>query len=465
MPPLRLTSLLHDAVPALSPASRAVVSALACRNGDAHPAAAIAEWVGLRDRFRLARQLRRDGLPSLERLAGWTRVLYWMLDAESSGASLLQLARHDGIDPAVAYRLVRRVTGQRWSEARRAGLPALVERVREACRPSMHNAGLPAAGARHAHSGGRRTAAPAPATAPAISEVRGLGARLAVGGSPFDVAIGPHGTAYVSRLHAAAVDCVALEPLRTIASIRVGSAPTTIAMERSGTRAYVTNQFTENVSVIDLILRREIGALRVHGHPLGVVCSHDGRTLFVTTNLDRLCAISLVQGTVVASLVIPPAGVHLVLSPSGAHLYVSTWTAGVILEVDARTLRQTRCFKVGGAVQRLAISDDGTMLFAPNESGWLDVVRLGTGRAVERLSLGAPAFSVALSPDGETVYVGLASAGQIAQVDRLTWQIRAILRPGGKPRGIAFDPVSRAGFVANEAGWVDSVGGRVTSPL
>ena len=75
MPPLRLTSLLQTALPDLSSASRAVVNTLGCLNGNAPPARELATWVGLRDRYQLARALRRDGLPPLEQLAGWTREL------------------------------------------------------------------------------------------------------------------------------------------------------------------------------------------------------------------------------------------------------------------------------------------------------------------------------------------------------------------------------------------------------
>src|SRR5204863_5684659 len=102
MPPLRLTNLLEQALPGLSATSRAVVRTLACRNGAAPPAPDVAAWVGARDRFQLARCLRRDGLPPLTELAGWTRVLYWMLEAETTGASLFQLAQREHLDPAVA---------------------------------------------------------------------------------------------------------------------------------------------------------------------------------------------------------------------------------------------------------------------------------------------------------------------------------------------------------------------------
>ena len=72
-----------------------------------------------------------------------------------------------------------------------------------------------------------------------------------------------------------------------------GAVPTRLVLSQRGNRAYVTNQFTEDIGVIDLERSRQIGAIAVPGHPMAVVLSRDGRTLFVTTNLDQLYAIPL----------------------------------------------------------------------------------------------------------------------------------------------------------------------------
>ena len=72
-------------------------------------------------------------MPPLEVIGGWARTLYWVLEAETSGVSLRELADRERVDPAVAYRLVRRVTGQRWSEVRREGLAVALLHFRDRC--------------------------------------------------------------------------------------------------------------------------------------------------------------------------------------------------------------------------------------------------------------------------------------------------------------------------------------------
>jgi len=131
MPPLPLTTLLHTALPHLTAQARAVVSVLAAFNGHAPPAGELAAMVGMHSRYQLARLLRREGLPPLEELAAWARVLYWKHETDARRGSLRELARRAGVDTATPYRVVRRVTGRRWSELQRTGLATALRQFRD----------------------------------------------------------------------------------------------------------------------------------------------------------------------------------------------------------------------------------------------------------------------------------------------------------------------------------------------
>ena len=469
MPPLRLTSLLQTALPELSPASRAVVNTLACRNGNAPSARELADWVGLRDRYQLARALRRDGLPPLEQLAGWTRVLYWMMEAETSGLSLRQLAQREGIDPAVAYRLVNRVTGQPWSQAQRAGVPVALLRLRERrgmriLSPRTHAVDLPRGMARAVgddvvSSPPRRAATHAPPFLTAGRQQHPaavLGDRTVVRGSPFDVAVLPGGMALVTRAHAAAVDLLSLQPLGVVHSIRTGPVPTRVVVDPVGKYAYVTSQFAEDIETIDLETLRLAGRVSVHGHALGAAIAPDGHTLYVTTNIDRLYAISIPRGRIATSVPIPMTSPQVTVHPSGRRVYVPCGRTGVIVEVDAHTLCPLRQFQVGGLAQDLVVSRDGVTLYCANQGGWVNAIHLPTGR-MATLQLGAAGLGVALSPDAQVLLVSMVFAERVAVIDTNTFSVRTTITTGGKPRLMAFERGGRTAVVANEAGWVDLI--------
>lgn len=479
MPPLPLTSLLQTALPSLSADGRAVISALGCFNGYPSSAGDLAAMVGMRSRYQLARALRREGLPPLEELAGWARVLYWKVEAERNGTSLRRLVQGADLDVTTAYRMVRRLTGLRWSELQRVRLAAVLQRFRDRCHTngaSASNGPLPMPRQRAARPPSNESAVASPALVRTCAPPRRadrvrcvdspdrphlpsivLRERLAVTGSPFDVALHGNGIACVTRVRAAAVDRLALDPLRVITSITTGSAPTRVVFDSGASWAYVTSQFAEQVGIIDLEYDRQTAAIGVPGHPMAAVLSLDGRTLFVTTNVDGVYAVSLPAGRIVASLPVPHQCTEIALDPSGHRLYVPTWRAGDIIEVDARTLRTIRTLHVGGTVQGVVVSANTCTLFAANEDGWLDHIHLGTGRRLARLHFGTTAFAVALSPDETMLYLSLLYAGEVVVLERSTLREVTRLRTGGKPRRIAFDSTGRAALVANEAGWVDFV--------
>lgn len=474
MPLLRLTSVLQTALPHLSEHGRALLSALGCLNGHHPGSREFAAWLGFHDRYQLARALRREGLPPLEIIGGWARTLYWMTEAEASGKSLHALAECEQLDPAVAYRLVRRVTGRRWSEVRREGLAATLRRFRDRCTTAAGRGTLPRP---LPLAAGERSVTPERPSAPPVRRqwqketgvlrllgnpaAQSLRERVMVDGSPFDVAFTADGEALVTRCHGAALDVLHLHPLRVAHTIPVGPAPTRVLGDRRSSTAhlaYVTTQWAEAVCVIDLLRRQRIASIAVPGHPMGAVLAPSGQTLYVTTNRDQLVAISTLQRTIIGTTSIPLGSPQIGIHPSGHRLLIPSWRAGCIVEVDATTLKTTRRFEVGGTVQDVVMAPDGQTLYAANEAGWLDVIHLPSGRRTATLEFGTAAFGLALSHDATHLFVGLLNAGQVLVLQRQGLIERAAIATGGRPRLIALHPGGDAVLVANEAGWVDLLG-------
>jgi len=69
----------------------------------------------------MARALKSAGLSPFTELAQEIRVLAWILDAGEEGGTLASIALSDGSDPAVRYRLTKKVTGLTWTEVNGCG--------------------------------------------------------------------------------------------------------------------------------------------------------------------------------------------------------------------------------------------------------------------------------------------------------------------------------------------------------
>ena len=107
---------VRTALPQLGVFSRAIFEAILLAGGSVGSEEVVAHRLGLRNRFALARLLHRDGLPSLLRLADWVALLSWVKRAERESVSLCRLAFRSGRHPSACYRVVRELTGMRWTE-------------------------------------------------------------------------------------------------------------------------------------------------------------------------------------------------------------------------------------------------------------------------------------------------------------------------------------------------------------
>jgi hypothetical protein len=128
-----LAPIIHAALPHLSFQTRAIMDALLLSGGSVGTAQRVATTLALPSRFGLARLLAKEGLPPLHRLSGWMSVLHWAWESERSGTSLSRLALRAAREPPACYRLVRRITGVRWTTVRDSGVEWVLAGLLQEC--------------------------------------------------------------------------------------------------------------------------------------------------------------------------------------------------------------------------------------------------------------------------------------------------------------------------------------------
>ena len=118
---------IHKARPQMALFPRAILEAVLLAEGPIGSADSVARHLGLANRFKVARLLKREGLPPLHRLGEWATVLSWTISAERERLSLCRIAFRSHRHPSACYRLVKEVTGIGWEEVKAHG-SAWVER-------------------------------------------------------------------------------------------------------------------------------------------------------------------------------------------------------------------------------------------------------------------------------------------------------------------------------------------------
>ena len=472
MPPLPIGLTIQAGIPWLSAQGRAVISALVAANGQIESATAMAARIRAGNRYRLARLLRREGLPPFGQLADWIFVLQSVWEAEATGVPLLRVARRLGIEPATCYRRCRRTLGLPWRSARTKGYAWALVRFLHHCRKPgavlRRGRDLPVTPEHSATAAG--AAPPVPGRGltrhrAATSRLVRPTARILLPQAPTDAAVSDSGSLYVTCAYGAAVERLDVASLRSVSSIPVGVNPTRIVFDATGRRAYVSNQFSSSISIIDATTDAVVDEIPVPADPAPLLAAPDRQTLYVTTNLDRLYAIDTRGKRFVGEASLPATSHHLAMHPDGRRLFVATRAAGGVLEFDARTLERRRFIAVDGIVQALALDRTGAELYVANEAGWVDVVGLRTGELTASVRLDAGAYGLCLSPDNARLYVTLPSAGRVVVIGRETLRLDHEVVTGGTPRHTVFLRDGRTAVIVNEAGWVDVVSGAAPAPV
>lgn len=294
-------------------------------------------------------------------------------------------------------------------------------------------------------------AAPArAASAPSVA------ATVTVGTSPNAVAISPDGTkAVVANYGSASVSIIDIAAA-TSSTVSVDANPNTVAISPDGAEALVTNYGSGTVSRISLTNNTVVATLSLGAgtRPGSVIYSLDGTTAFVSEGAfnNVIAQITLssftVTGTVSASI---PAG--LVLSPNGQTAYATASVSPHVTYFSTSTLAAGTIALsdyFGTSATSLAVSPDGATIYAVRGAGYalVSILNAVTLTRTSTTVVGTNPSDIAVSPDGSKVYVTNSGSGNVSVLNA-AGAVTGTITVGSGPNQVAFTPDGAYALVTN----------------
>jgi YVTN family beta-propeller protein len=228
--------------------------------------------------------------------------------------------------------------------------------------------------------------------------------------------------------------------------------------------AYITNEDSNNVSVIDTATDTVVATVSVGIQPYGVAVSPDGAKVYVTNLGDypsyegTVSVIDTATNTAIATV---PVGIHpfgVAVSPDGSKVYVANSgiypnNEGTVSVINTTTNTVTATVDdVGSSSVGVAVNPDGSNVYITNLDGYsVSVINTTTNTVTATVDVEMMPFGIAVTPDGTQVYVANRGAASVSVIDTATNTVTATVnRVGSNPKAVAVNPDGSKVYVINE---------------
>jgi len=235
---------------------------------------------------------------------------------------------------------------------------------------------------------------------------------------------------------------------------KVGKAPNFIALNRDGSKAYVTSFSDERFLEVNLDRRVVSRSVILGGSPLGfalseaenlalIACRDAGLTTIVDLNTFKIIA-DVKTGAMPNSVAVDPRGYFAYIVDSGRT------NTGTLHILDIRERTVTGNVRLGASPFGIAVSPVSEQVFVimgGTDEVW--VIDPGKLAVTGKIPVGEGPDGIAITPDGKQVFVANSRTNDLTVIDTDTLQAQITIPVGKMPFGVTVSPDGKKVFVVN----------------
>ena len=275
--------------------------------------------------------------------------------------------------------------------------------------------------------------------------------------SPGHIAVSPDGKrAYVTTPGGLATLDTATNAV--IATVPVGSGPTGVALNPSGTRAYVAVNFGSHVAVVDTVSQSVIAQIALPVHlATHVAVSPDGTRIYASNQASLVYVIDATTNSIVTSVPVGDFVGEVAVHPAGTFVYAALINSNTVAVIDSATNAVVAQVPVGPGCTycgpaTVAVDPLGEFVYAPATGDFVLRTIRTSDHAVVATAPGTGNYPIssAIHPDGKRLYVTNFIDGTLSVISPQTQTTIATIAVGSQPRGIGI--VVTPASVATPAG-------------
>ncbi|MGH9643124.1 MAG: putative Ig domain-containing protein, partial [Terriglobales bacterium] len=260
--------------------------------------------------------------------------------------------------------------------------------------------------------------------------------------------------AYVADNGSNTVSLVNIPTGQVLSNIPVGSGPWGTAISPDQTHVYVSNNQSNNVSVIDTASGSVVATIPVQSSPFGLAFSPDGSSVYVVNgSSNTVSVINTVSQSVVATVTVGNSPVSVAMAPTsnGTFAYVTNSgsnTVSVIAVTSSPTVVQT--IPVGTGPRWVTITPNSSTAYVENAgSNNVSVISVANNQVTGTISVGTSPFGAAVTPDNSTLYVANSGSNNVSVIDTKSGVVFATVPGFNSPVQVALTTDGASAYVTN----------------
>jgi YVTN family beta-propeller protein len=246
---------------------------------------------------------------------------------------------------------------------------------------------------------------------------------------------------YVSNYYSNTVSVIDTENDTVIDKITVSEGPNGIAVDPEKKRVYVANERNNTVSVIDTKTNKVTGNISVGRHPTSVALNPANNTLYVANSGNNtVSVINTETNNVTNDIRVGEAPFGVVVDPENKKVYVANFNQSTVSVINTEINNVTKNITVGKAPTSVAIDSENRVFVANSGEETISLIIPNYNDAVMQVPVGVSPTSMAIDPDNNVIYAvdqqeDIISIIKINDINQLIKQFRDSIRirAGGSP--------------------------------
>ncbi len=259
--------------------------------------------------------------------------------------------------------------------------------------------------------------------------------------------------AYVPNQGSNNVSVIDLATDLVVTNLKAGIAPVRVALHPTAAKAYVANIGSDRVTVINTTSNTVGSSILVGDAPAEILVSTDGSQVFTSnTQSSNVTVIATATEQVITNL--PTAyncrAIAWVSNSVGNRVYVGSQGNSTVTIINPQTLAVDKVLTVGSSPRRIAVTPDGSRAYVTNYgSDDVSVIDTVTRTVVTTIPVGDAPRGVAITPDGQEIWVTNLQGNSISVISRATDAVITNLPAGILPWTPVFNRAGTRAYVLN----------------